>query len=61
MLRICGSCPGARAERLIADCLDDATIARRVLGTDRFSRWYTGGDYTMGNWVRGLRSYAPLA
>jgi glyoxylase-like metal-dependent hydrolase (beta-lactamase superfamily II) len=51
----------ARAERLIAEGLDDATIARRVLGTDRLSRWYTGGDYTMGNWVRGLRSHAPLA
>lgn len=42
-------------ERLIKDGLADAEIARRVLGSDRFGRWFTAGDYTMENWVRGIR------
>ncbi len=45
----------ARMERLIVDGLDDATIARLVLGVDRIGRWYTSGDYTMENWVAGVR------
>jgi hypothetical protein len=45
----------AQCDRLIADGLDDRAIARRVLGTDRLGRWYTAGDYTMENWVRGVR------
>lgn len=43
------------AEALMAEGFDDATIARRLLGNDRLSRWYTSGDYTMENWVGGLR------
>lgn len=45
----------AACERRIVDGEDDATIARRVLGADRLVRWYTAGDYTMANWVRGVR------
>ncbi|MBI2408672.1 MAG: MBL fold metallo-hydrolase [Gemmatimonadetes bacterium] len=44
-----------QCERLFADGVDDATIARRVLGADRIGRLYTGRDYTMENWVRGVR------
>lgn len=44
-------------ERLAAQGFSDAHIARRVLGSDRFGRWYTGGDYTMENWVRGTRRH----
>lgn len=45
----------AHAEQLVAEGLDDSSIARRLLGTDRFGRWYTAGDYTMENWIRGVR------
>lgn len=44
------------AEALMARGLSDGEIARRVLGSDRLGRWFTGGDYTMENWVFGLRA-----
>jgi glyoxylase-like metal-dependent hydrolase (beta-lactamase superfamily II) len=50
----------AQCEALIADGFDDRTITRHVLGADRLGRWYTAGDYTMENWVRGVRN-APRA
>ncbi|MDQ8153065.1 MAG: MBL fold metallo-hydrolase [Gemmatimonadota bacterium] len=46
-----------RVEQLAAQGLSDADIARRVLGSDRLGRWYTAGDYTMENWVRGVRRH----
>jgi glyoxylase-like metal-dependent hydrolase (beta-lactamase superfamily II) len=49
----------ATIDALIADGLDDSTIARRVLGNDWFSRAFTAGDYTMRNFVRSVRSTAP--
>jgi glyoxylase-like metal-dependent hydrolase (beta-lactamase superfamily II) len=48
-----------RAEQYIAEGLDDASVARRVLGDDRLGRWYTAGDYTMENWIRGVRRTVP--
>jgi glyoxylase-like metal-dependent hydrolase (beta-lactamase superfamily II) len=50
-----------QCERLFADGLDDATIARQVLGADRLGRLYTGRDYTMENWVRGVRRGTGVA
>jgi glyoxylase-like metal-dependent hydrolase (beta-lactamase superfamily II) len=45
----------ASIDVLIATGLEDATIARRVLGNDWFSRAFTAGDYTMTNFVRSVR------
>lgn len=45
----------AAIDALIADGLDDVSIARRVLGSDRFSDFFTAGDYTMQNLVRSVR------
>lgn len=45
----------ASVDALIAEGLDDDSIARRVLGNDWFSRRFTAGDYTMRNWVRSVR------
>ncbi len=45
----------AAIDALIADGQDDASIARRVLGSDRFSDFFTAGDYTMRNFVRSVR------
>ncbi len=50
----------ASIDVLIADGLDDATIARRVLGNDWFSRVFTAGDYTMRNFVCAVRQEAEL-
>ena len=49
----------ASIDALIADGLDDTTIARRVLGNDWFSRAFTAGDYTMRNLVGSVRLTAP--
>lgn len=46
-------------DALIAGGLDDAAIARRVLGSDWWSRSFTAGDYTMTNFVRCVRATAP--
>ena len=46
-------------DALIAEGLDDAVIARRVLGSDWWSRSFTAGDYTMTNFVRCVRAPAP--
>lgn len=48
----------ATIEALIVRGIDDATIARRVLGSDWWSRAFTAGDYTMANFVRCVRSTA---
>lgn len=48
----------AQAEALMAQGLSDAQIARQLLGNDWFERWFSQGDYTMENWVRGLRAGA---
>jgi glyoxylase-like metal-dependent hydrolase (beta-lactamase superfamily II) len=50
----------AQCERLIAGGHDDASVARRALGADRIARWYTAGDYTKLNWVRGVRRSIAL-
>ncbi len=34
----------------------DAAIARAVLGHDKLARWFTGGDYTMANFVAAARA-----
>jgi glyoxylase-like metal-dependent hydrolase (beta-lactamase superfamily II) len=46
----------ARIDALIEEGVDDATIARRVLGADWLYRAWTAGDYTMANWVRSVRA-----
>ncbi|MEK6612785.1 MAG: MBL fold metallo-hydrolase [Gemmatimonadota bacterium] len=46
-------------DALIAEGLDDAVIARRVLGSDWWSRSFTAGDYTMANFVKCVRSTTP--
>jgi hypothetical protein len=51
----------AAVDALIAEGLDDASIARRVLGNDRFSHFFTAGDYTMRNLVLSVRQTAPEA
>ena len=43
-------------DALIAAGLEDGTIARRVLGRDWWNRTFTGGDYTMTNFVHCVRS-----
>jgi len=43
-------------DALIADGLDDAAIARRVLGNDWWTRTFTAGDYTMANFVSCVRA-----
>jgi len=43
-------------DALVADGLDDATIAGRVLGRDWWNRTFTGGDYTMTNFVHCVRA-----
>lgn len=43
-------------DALIAIGLDDAAIARRVLGSDWWSRTITAGDYTKANLVRCVRT-----
>lgn len=45
----------AAIDALIADGLDDAAIARRVLGNDWFNHAFTAGDYTTRNLVRSVR------
>jgi len=45
-------------DALIATGLDDATIAGRVLGRDWWNRTFTGGDYTMRNFVACVRASA---
>lgn len=45
-------------DALIADGLDDAAIARRVLGRDWLHRAFTGGEYTMRNFVHCVRATA---
>lgn len=49
----------ATVDALIADGLDDARIARRVLGSDRFTDFFTAGEYTMRNLVLSVRQTAP--
>lgn len=51
----------AAVDALIAEGLDDASIARRVLGSDRFSHFFTAGDYTMRNLVLSVRNSSPEA
>jgi glyoxylase-like metal-dependent hydrolase (beta-lactamase superfamily II) len=51
----------AAVDALIAEGLDDASIARRVLGNDWFSHLFTAGDYTMRNLVLSVRRTAPAA
>ncbi len=46
-------------DALLAEGLDDAVIARRVLGSDWWSRAFTAGDYTMANFVTCVRATAP--
>jgi glyoxylase-like metal-dependent hydrolase (beta-lactamase superfamily II) len=43
-------------DALIADGLDDVTIARRVLGNDWWSHTLTAGDYSMRNFVTSVRA-----
>jgi glyoxylase-like metal-dependent hydrolase (beta-lactamase superfamily II) len=43
-------------DALIAEGLEDAAIARRVLGRDWWNRTFTGGDYTMANFVHCVRA-----
>lgn len=50
----------AAVDALIAEGLDDTSIARRVLGNDWFSRAFTAGDYTMRNFVSSVRLTAPV-
>lgn len=50
----------ASIDALIAEGLDDATIARRVLGNDWFSRAFSAGDYTMRNFVISVRQEAEF-
>lgn len=45
-------------DALVVAGLDDATIASRVLGRDWWNRAFTGGDYTMANFVRAVRATA---
>jgi glyoxylase-like metal-dependent hydrolase (beta-lactamase superfamily II) len=43
-------------DALLVRGLDDATIAGRVLGRDWWNRTFTGGDYTMANFVHAVRA-----
>lgn len=46
-------------DALISEGLSDVVIARRVLGSDWWSRTFTAGDYTMANFVRCVRATTP--
>lgn len=48
-------------DALIVKGLDDATIAARVLGRDWWNRTFTGGDYTMANFVHCVRASASTS
>ena len=48
-------------DALIVKGLDDRTIAGRVLGRDWWNRTFTGGDYTMTNFVHCVRVTASVS